>query len=237
MILEEERFARSIKLIGETGMEKLQAASVAICGVGGVGSFTAEALARSGIGQLLLIDFDTVSISNINRQILANSDSVGQVKVEVMRRRIDGINPACRVKVEKQFIGPENAAELLPRTLDYVVDAIDNVPGKVAIIQHCLKNGIRVVCSMGTGNKFYPEKLKTGDISESSVCPLARSVRRHLRQVGIEKGVPVVYSTEKPLPVSDAGSRQVPGSMSFVPPVAGMMLAGLVVRGLLGYED
>jgi len=231
----EERFIRTSLLLGEEGLILLGKTKVAVCGLGGVGSAACEALARSGVGALCLIDFDKIAASNINRQIPALESTVGRRKTEVMAERIAQINPACEVSEKPVLLNSENVAELLAGA-GWVVDAIDDVPGKVAIIKYCQESGIGIVSSMGTGNKLHPELLRMGDIAETSVCPLARTMRQRLRQVGIIKGVQVVYSTEPPIsPKSKLpeGERTI-GSIAFVPPVAGMILAGYVVRKIVG---
>ncbi len=231
----EERFVRTALLLGEEALSRLNKARVAVCGLGGVGAAACEALARSGVATLRLIDFDRIVLSNLNRQIPALTSTVGRQKAEVMAERVAQINPGCRVELRSVRLTEDNVVALLSG-MDWVVDAIDDVTGKVAIIQYCLEAGIGIVSSMGTGNKLYPELLRLGDIAETKVCPLARMMRQRLRQVGIEKGVPVVYSTEPPIPPKEKlpeGQRAI-GSIAFVPPVAGMFLAGYVVRQIAG---
>lgn len=226
---------RTELLIGKQNISKLQNAKVAVCGLGGVGSAAAEVLARVGIGYLRLIDFDKVDITNLNRQLLATHETVGMYKTQAMAKRIGNINPACYVDIKQEFITPENIQYLL-EGMDFVVDAIDNVTGKIAIIVYCKDNNIGIVSSMGTGNKIFPEKLEITDISKTSICPLARVMRRELKKRGIEKGLTVVYSLEQPLKTESVeGEKPVTASISFVPPVAGMLLSGYIVREIIGY--
>lgn len=220
---------RQISLIGEESTERLIASSVMVVGVGGVGSYVAEAVARCGVGKIVLVDHDTVSLSNINRQLVADTATVGLKKTAVMAERIRKINPFC-ITVEKDtFVTPENASELLEsEKVDFVVDAIDNVSAKLAIIGHCRKNGIGVISSMGTGNKLDPSGFEICDVSKTSVCPLARVMRKELKDRGIT-GVDVLYSREEPA----VRGQRVPASIAFVPSAAGLMIAGHVVRKLM----
>lgn len=231
------RFSRTELIIGSDGLEKLKNSKVAIFGVGGVGSFTAEALARAGVGHLILVDFDDICQTNINRQLHALENTVGESKVAVMAARVKQINPDIEVQAVKKFYTPENGSELLSSDLDYVVDAIDNVTGKLDLIKRCVENNIPVAASMGAGNKLDPTAFKVADICETSVCPLAKVIRRELKKAGITSGVKAVYSTEQPIKpgVSEEKTirRQVPGSISFVPSTAGLILAGIVVNDLL----
>lgn len=230
---------RSALLLGEENINRLLDAKVAIFGVGGVGGFTAEALARAGIGSFLLVDNDRVSISNINRQIIATWDTVGQSKVEVMKQRILSINPKAQVECRDCFFLPENAASFDFASFDYVVDAVDTVTAKLEIIERAKKAGVPVISSMGAGNKLDPTKFTVTDVYQTSVCPLAKVMRRELKKRGVES-CKVVYSTEeakKPrteyLSQEDLDSRRsVPGSLSFVPSAAGLIVAGEVVRDL-----
>jgi tRNA A37 threonylcarbamoyladenosine dehydratase len=226
-------------LLGAAGLEKLAAARVAVFGLGGVGSFAVEALARSGIGHLVLVDHDRVSLTNLNRQLPATLATLGQLKVDVMKRRIEDINPRAVVESYPVFYTPELGGELLTPDYDYIIDAVDTVTAKVDLIRRSRELGIPIVSSMGAGNRLDPEKFQVADISATHTCPLARVMRRELRRLGITSGVKVVFSTEPPLKVGGKGEdgegrKQVPGSVSFVPPVAGMILAGVVVRDLLG---
>lgn len=242
-----EQFSRTGMLIEEKGVEILGRSRVAVFGVGGVGGYVVEALARSGVGAIDLIDNDTVSISNINRQIIATHDTVGRDKVEVMRERILSINPDAEVNGVKCFFLPENADEFDFTKYDYVVDAVDTVSAKLEIIERARAAGVPVISSMGTGNKLDPTALQVTDIYATSICPLAKVMRRELRKRGVES-LKVVYSTEeaiKPVTLPEDGieewnteneklnRRSIPGSIAFVPAVAGLIVAGEVVRDLL----
>lgn len=223
-----EKFTdRTARIIGDAGIQCLQSKKVLLFGVGGVGSYVAEALGRSGIGSLTLVDKDRVDITNINRQLIALHSTVGQVKVEVMARRLKDINPAIKVISRDMCYLPENAEDFDFGSYDYVVDAIDMVTAKLSIIEASRKAGVPVIASMGTGNKLDPSQFEITDISKTSVCPLARVMRRELKARGITK-VKVLYSKEQP-----AARISPPGSMAFVPSVAGLMIAGEVVRDLL----
>lgn len=232
----EERFSRTELIIGREGLSVLESCRVAVFGLGGVGSFAAEALARAGVGHLVLVDFDTVSISNINRQLHAMEDTLGMPKAELMADRVKRINPAAEVIAVRKRYTPGEGDGFFAVRPDYVVDAIDDLEGKVDLLKYCLSAGIPVVSGMGAGNKLDPTRFKVEDISKTTVCPLARAVRRRLRQEGITSGLKVVFSTEPPVRFGDhpGGDRPVTGSISFVPPVSGMILAGVVVRDLLG---
>lgn len=227
-------------LIGKESVDILSFSNVAVFGLGGVGSYTVEALARAGVGSLMLTDFDIVSPSNINRQLHAMEDTVGMFKVELMTERVKRINPRARVTVYGRRYTAGDREVFFAVRPDYVVDAIDDIEGKVDIIKHCLSEGIPVVSSMGAGNKMDPSLFREGDISKTSVCPLAREVRRRLRKEGITSGVKVVFSTEQPCsPKRNAGAlpeKVVPASISFVPPVAGLIMAGVVVRDLIHWN-
>ncbi len=247
----QHKFSRTEILIGKTALEKLKESTVIIFGIGGVGSYTAEALARAGVGHLILVDYDEICLTNINRQLHALYSTIGQAKVEVMRKRILDINPKANVEAVKEFFSAENADSFLGRNTDYVVDAIDTVSGKVTLIKECLERGIPIISSMGAGNRLSAENYKITDISKTSGDPLAKAVRKLLRKEGIAKGVKVVYSPDLPLtplpteadcrnncicPGGDAHcalKRQIPGSISFVPPVAGLLMAGQVVNDLI----
>ncbi len=229
--MEKEAASRSLMLIGEGAMAKLAAAHVTVCGLGGVGSYAVEALARSGIGHLTLIDFDIFSPSNLNRQLPALLSTINQSKVHVCAKRIADINPACRVDIRRSKLSPQNVAELVP-SCDVLVDAIDTVTAKAALIQYCLTQNIAVFSSMGTGNKLAPELLKVDDIAHTQTCPLARALRKQLRALGIERGVTVVFSEEQNPNQAQENSR-VPASMAFVPGAAGLLLASLAVRHLI----
>ncbi|MFZ5647919.1 MAG: tRNA threonylcarbamoyladenosine dehydratase [Bacillota bacterium] len=226
-------------LIGQEGIEILASSTVSVFGLGGVGSFTVEALVRAGLGSLVLTDFDTVSPSNLNRQLHAMEDTVGMSKVDLMTERIRRINSRVDVTGYRCRYTPEDRDRFFAVRPDYVVDAIDDVDGKVDLIKYCLMEGIPVVSSMGAGNKMDPALFRLDDISKTSVCPLAREVRRRLRKEGITSGLKVVFSTEQPCtPKRNNDVRPekvVPASISFVPPVAGMILAGAVVRDLISW--
>lgn len=231
-------YSRTELLIGEEGMNRLKDASVMVFGVGGVGSHCIEALARSGIGTLTLVDNDRVSLTNINRQSIAYHSTVGRLKTEVMKERIRDINPNIRVRTCEAFVLPDNLQSILESVEkpDYIVDAIDTVSAKIALAVEAEKRDIPLISSMGTGNKLHPELFEIEDLSKTSVCPLCRVMRRELKARGIIH-VKVLYSREKPVDISgrtpeeDAGARRcVPGSISFVPPVAGLLIAGEVIR-------
>lgn len=224
----ESRFERTEQLLGSENMEKLAKSRVAVFGVGGVGGYVVEALARCGIGMLDLIDNDIVAPSNLNRQIIATAGTLGRAKVEAARDRVKDINPDCRVNIYKIFYLPETADSFDFREYDYVVDAIDTVTGKLMLAEQARASKTPLISSMGTGNKLDPTALKVADIYETKVCPLAKVMRRELRRRGIES-LKVVYSEEEPL---RRGSP--PGSVSFVPSVAGLIIAGEVVRDLIG---
>lgn len=235
-------YSRTELLIGGEGIRRLRESTVLVFGVGGVGSHCIEALARSGVGRLVLVDNDKVSLTNINRQSIALHSTVGRYKTEVMKEKIRDIDPSIRVDTYETFVLPDNVEETFREDPDYVIDAIDTVTAKLAVIETSLKRGIPVISSMGTGNKLHPEQFEIADISKTSVCPLCRVMRRELRARGIEH-LKVVYSREKPIDTSgrtmgeDTGMRRsVPGSISFVPPAAGLLIAGEVIRSLSGIE-
>ncbi len=221
-------------LIGEDSVGKLKSATVAVFGIGGVGGYVAEALARSGVGSLVLIDNDVVSPTNLNRQIIALHSTVGRYKVDVMAERIRDINPDARVEVHKCFFLPETAGEFDFNAYDYVADCVDTVTAKLEIISCAKRAGVPVISSMGTGGKVHPELFEIADISKTSVCPLAKVMRRELRARGI-KDVKVVYSKEEPSHNTlEDNSRHVPGSSAFTPSAAGLIMAGQIVRDLIG---
>lgn len=239
-------FSRTGLLIGEEGLTRLASSTIAVFGVGGVGSHCIEALARCGAGRLILIDNDTVSLTNINRQSIAYHSTVGRYKTQVMKERILDINPDARVIAFETFVLPDNLSPLLDsipclsgadKPIDYIIDAIDTVTAKLAIVQYANDHGIPLISSMGTGNKLHGELFEITDITKTSVCPLCRVMRRELKKRGIAH-LKVLYSREEPLtPViesEEAGNRRsVPGSISFVPPAAGLLIAGEAVRDLL----
>lgn len=222
----ENFYSRTEPLLGMDGVEKLKHCRVAVFGLGGVGSYAAESIVRAGVGSLILVDGDVIAESNLNRQLYALKSTIGQDKVTAAKNRCLDINPACGVLALKKVITPENLPELPLNTCDYVVDAIDDVRAKLALIVKCKELNVPIISSMGTGNKLHPERLKIADIYETSVCPLARVMRHDLRKLGIEK-LKVVYSDEEP-----AVSCFPPASVSFVPSAAGLMIGGEVIRSL-----
>ncbi|MHC1685713.1 MAG: ThiF family adenylyltransferase [Clostridiaceae bacterium] len=244
--------SRTELLIGSEGLDKLKNSKVVIFGIGGVGSYSVEALARAGVGTLVLIDDDTVCLTNLNRQIHATYKTISKPKVDVMKERISDINRKCTVITHQTFVTADNIPEIVTEDVDYVIDAIDTVSSKIALAIYCEKNNIKLISSMGTGNKFDPSQFKVTDIFKTKVCPLAKVMRYELKRRGVKK-LKVVYSEELPTkPRSEdvvtckegcvctgestkkcAEKRQIPGSISFVPPVAGMILASAVVRDLL----
>ena len=233
-----EQFSRTEILLGEAAMERLYKARVAVFGVGGVGGYTVEALARCGVGQLDLCDSDTISVSNINRQILATHSTVGQLKVEVAKARILDINPQCVVRTYPFFYLPDTADRFDFHDYDYIVDCIDTVTGKLALVEQAVAAGTPIICCMGTGNKLDASAFQVADISKTSMCPLARIMRKELSKRGI-KHLKVVYSQEEALTptgweeeAAALGKRQIPGSVSFVPGAAGLILAGEVIKDI-----
>ena len=236
-----DQFKRTEMLFGREAMEKIQRSRVAVFGIGGVGGYVVEALARSGVGTLDLIDSDTVSVSNLNRQIIALHSSVGRAKVEVAKERVLDINPECIVNTYMTFFLPENKDSFDFSKYDYVVDAIDTVAGKLELVKCAMKAGVPIISSMGTGNKLDPCRLEVSDISKTSVCPLARVMRKKLKEIGIDH-LKVVYSKEVPVKdqsgsednVELKGSHPAPGSNAFVPAAAGLILAGEVIKDLAG---
>jgi tRNA A37 threonylcarbamoyladenosine dehydratase len=248
-------FSRSELMIGKEGLEKLKNSKVAVFGIGGVGSFTVEALVRCGLGHIVLIDDDCVCLTNLNRQLHATRKTVGKPKVEAMRDRILEINPQCEVDIVQKFYMPEVAEEMLDSSYDYIVDAIDTVTAKIDLVERAERMGIPVISAMGAGNKTDPTKFEVSDIYKTSVDPLAKVVRKELRNRGIKK-LKVVYSKEEPVkPVETENSscsagcicpkgtarkctvkHQIPGSLSFVPSVMGLIIAGEVIKDLIGWE-
>jgi tRNA A37 threonylcarbamoyladenosine dehydratase len=246
-------FSRTELLLGREAVQKLNRSKVAVFGIGGVGSFAAEGLARSGVGRLVLVDSDCVCITNINRQLIATTKTIGKPKVEVMRDRILEINPRAEVVVHQKFYLPETAEELIADDYDYIVDAIDTVTAKIDLIVRAKEKGIPIISSMGAGNKLDPTKLEVADLFGTSVCPLAKVMRKELKNRGI-KTLKVVYSREQPVKTGEIGEScccegcagqngsnrkhtvpgRVPGSVSFVPPVAGLIIAGEVIKDLTG---
>jgi tRNA A37 threonylcarbamoyladenosine dehydratase len=244
--------SRTELIIGKESLEKLKDSRVAILGIGGVGSFAAEALARGGIGNLILVDDDTVCLTNINRQVIADFNSINRPKVDVMRERVLAINPKCEVEVHRTFVTEANLQEILSGAVDYVIDAIDTVSTKIALAVWCEKNDVKLISSMGTGNKLDPTKFEITDIYNTRICPLAKVMRRELKKRNVKK-LRVLFSSEFPIKpesshmnacrdncVCGEGSsrkcaikRQTPGSISFVPPVAGMIIAGDVIKEII----
>lgn len=233
----ENAFSRTQMLIGEEALECLRKSKVAVFGIGGVGGYVVEALARSGVGNFELTDNDTVSLSNLNRQIIATRNTVGQYKTDVMKERILSINPEAEVSVHRCFYLPETADEFDFKSYSYVVDAVDTVTAKIDIIIRAKSAGVPVISSMGAGNKLDPTCFKVADIYETQMCPLARVMRREMRKRDVES-LKVVYSTEEAaVPVENDGCEdggRTPGSIAFVPSVAGLIVAGEVVRDLIG---
>ncbi|HAT4192220.1 TPA: tRNA threonylcarbamoyladenosine dehydratase [Clostridium perfringens] len=243
--------SRTELLIGKDALDKLAKSKVMVFGVGGVGSFTVEALARAGVGNLILVDDDTVCLTNLNRQIHATYKTISKNKVEVMKERVLSVNRNCNVETIQVFVTPDNLEEIIQDDVDYVVDAIDTVSAKIALAVYCEQKGIKLMSSMGTGNKLNPAEFKVADIYNTKVCPLAKVMRYELRKRGVKK-LKVVYSEEMPRKpkVEDvvtcktgcvctggtkkcSAKRQIPGSVSFVPPVAGMIIASEVVKDLI----
>jgi tRNA A37 threonylcarbamoyladenosine dehydratase len=225
----EELYGRTERLLKKEGMDRLKNAHVLLFGVGGVGSYCLEALARSGIGAITVVDADTVAPSNINRQLVADISTVGRDKVEVARERILAVNPECKVECKKLLYLPERSGDFDFSAYDYIVDAIDNVSAKLSLVTEAARAGTKIISAMGTGNKLCPEMLEIADISKTSVCPLARVMRTELRKRGIHH-LKVVYSKEAPLRSAD-GERII-GSVSFVPSVAGLLMAAEVIKDI-----
>lgn len=234
------QFERTRILIGSAGIAQLAGRHVFVAGLGGVGAYCAEALARAGIGKLTLIDHDTVAISNINRQLPALLSTVGSSKIDLMRARILDINPECALTTHALFLNTENVEQYVPGDADYVIDCIDSLNCKVALVASSLKRGLNVASSMGAGNRLDPSRIRLADISKTEMCPLARIMRKRLQRVGIKTGILTVFSDEPPSaplpPVAVDGpgrARAVNGTISYMPALFGLMLAGEVVRRLL----
>lgn len=225
----ENIFSRTETLIGIESLKHIKGCRIAIFGVGGVGGYIVEALARTGVGELDLIDNDTVSITNINRQIIALQSTIGKAKVEVAKERILDINPDCKVNIYQTFFSPETSNNFDFSKYDYVVDAIDFVTGKIELVMKCQENNIPIISSMGAGNKLHPEMFEIADIYKTSVCPLAKLMRQELKKRGVKK-LKVVYSKE--VPIKQNGQR-VPASVAFTPSVAGLIMAGEIIRDLI----
>ena len=229
---------RTRALLGEDGVNRLAAAHVAVFGLGGVGGHLCEALARAGVGELTVIDGDTVSTSNVNRQIIATQSTVGRPKAEEMAERILSINPDCKVHAVNLFYLPENADEIDLSQFDFIADAVDTVAAKVELICRADAAGVPVIASMGAGNKLYPERFRISDISKTSVCPLAKIMRKKMKEKGIKK-LDVVWSDEEPLKAQGLeaeNGRNVPGSLSFVPGAVGLIIAGYIIRKICKFE-
>ncbi len=233
-----EQFSRTAMIIGEEGIKKLNNSKVAIFGIGGVGSFVVEGLVRAGVQKFILVDKDVVDITNINRQIHATTKTIGKDKVEIMKQRVLDINPDAKVETYKEFFMPDCKTKILDKTIDYIVDAVDTVTAKIELVAQAEKLDIPIISAMGTGNKIDPTKFEVTDIYKTSICPLAKVMRKELRQRGIKK-LKVVYSKEEPIVpktmnnlVDENVKKQVPGSISFVPSVAGMIIAGEVIKDL-----
>lgn len=246
------QFSRTELLIGTEGIEKLNKAKVAIFGIGGVGSFAVEALVRAGVENFILIDDDKICLTNLNRQIHATRKTIGKYKVDVMKERILEINPSSKVETYKEFFMPGNETKILDKSVTYIIDSIDTVTAKIELVMQSQKLGIPIISSMGTGNKLDPTRLEITDINKTSVCPLAKVMRKELRNRGIKK-LKVIYSKEEPIKPNKAQEascktscicppdtkrkcskkNQVPGSISFVPSVAGLIIAGEVIKDII----
>lgn len=238
------QFSRTELLIGNDAIKKLNNAKVAVFGIGGVGSFVVEGLVRAGVGNFILVDHDKISLTNLNRQIHANHNTVGEYKVDEMKKRILEINPNAKVQIFKEFYLPECKERILDNTISYVVDSIDTVTAKLELVVNCKKLNIPIISAMGTGNKLDPTKFEIDDIYKTKVCPLAKVMRKELRKRGIDT-LKVLYSKEEPLKqdvfIEDDNKeenesnskKQVPGSISFVPSVAGLIIAGEVVKDII----
>ena len=233
-----EQFSRTELLIGKEALEKLNKSKVAVFGIGGVGSYVVEGLARSGVGNFILVDNDDVAFSNINRQIIATTKTVGKSKVEVAKDRILEINPEANVEIYKEFFMPETEG-IIDESITYIVDAIDTVTAKIELVMRANKLNIPIISSMGTGNKLDPTKFEITDIHKTSVCPLAKVMRRELKDRGIKK-LKVIYSKEEPVKINcdisneeNTNNKRVPASISFVPSVAGLIIAGEVIKDII----
>lgn len=231
------QFSRTELLIGKSGIEKLNKSRVAVFGIGGVGSFVVEGLVRAGIENFILVDHDKISLTNLNRQIHATTKTIDKYKVDVMKERILEINPSAKVETYKEFYMPDSKEKILDNSINYIVDAIDTVTAKIELICNANKLNIPIISSMGTGNKLDPMKFEITDIYKTSVCPLAKVMRKELKLRGIQK-LKVLYSKEEPIkPNIDieekVEKRQIPGSISFVPSVAGLIISGEVVKDIL----
>ena len=229
----QNQYKRTELIIGKKGIEKLKKSKVAIFGIGGVGSYVVEALARAGIGSFLLVDKDNVDITNINRQLIATTKTIGKPKVEVAKKRIEEINPEANIEVKKEFFLPDSSRDIISADIDYIVDCVDTVTAKIELVERAEKQKIHIISCMGTGNKLDPTKFEVADIYQTSICPLAKVMRKELRARKIEK-LKVVYSKEEPiLPKYENNEEKVPGSISFVPSVAGLIIAGEVIKDII----
>lgn len=227
------QFSKTELLIGNEGIKKLQEAKVAIFGIGGVGSFVVEALARAGVGNFILVDKDTIDLTNLNRQIIATTKTIGKPKVEVAKDRILDINPNAKVEIFQEFFMPDSKG-ILDEKVDYIIDAVDTVTAKIELVIRAHRLNIPIISCMGTGNKLDPTRFEVVDIYDTIVCPLAKVMRKELKNRGIEK-LKVVYSKEEPIHVKQNinEGKQVPGSISFVPSVAGLIVAGEVIKDII----
>ena len=231
-------FIRTQMLIGKENLGKLNESSVAIFGVGGVGGFVIEGLARAGVGKLTIVDFDVIDVTNLNRQIIATHNTIGKLKVDVMKERITSINPSAYIVTISEEYNVNSASKISIENFDYVVDAIDMVSSKLELIQRCKEKNVPIISCMGTGNKLDPSMLEISDISKTKVCPLARVIRNGLRERGINK-LKVVFSKELPIKPenlddsSENRRKQIPGSISFVPSVAGLLIASEVIKDII----
>ena len=238
--MDEKPFSRTELLIGKSGLDKLKNSKVMVFGVGGVGSYTVECLARAGVGNITIIDNDTIAVSNLNRQVHATLETIGRIKVEVEKERILSINKECNVVCHKVFVLENNLDEIIDDDVDYIVDAIDTVSTKIALAKYCEDKSIKLISSMGTGNKLDPTKFVISDIYKTKVCPLAKVMRHELRKRGVKK-LKVLYSEEVPIKLENTNKKELdgkrkkqnPGSISFVPPVAGMIIGGEVIKDIL----
>ncbi len=238
-----EQFSRTELLLGSEAMEKLNRKRVAVFGIGGVGGYVCEALVRSGIGAFDLIDNDVVSLTNLNRQIIATKSTVGRYKTEVMKERMLDINPEADVRIHNCFFLPENADQFPFEEYDYIVDAVDTVTAKIELIMKAKEKNIPIISAMGAGNKLDPSRFKVADIYKTDMCPLAKVMRKELKNRGIKK-LKVVYSDEKPIkPLGEVkealnpGKKSIPGSIAFVPAIPGLMIAGEIVKDFIQKED
>ena len=230
-----EQFSRTISLIGKERFEKLQKSTIAVYGIGGVGSYVVEGLVRSGIGHIILIDKDIISVTNINRQIHATLDTVGKDKTEIMKQRILSINPDIKIETYNASKIKNGEENLIDKNIDYVVDAVDTITTKIKLIEKAKKENVKIISCMGTGNKLDPTKFEIADISKTSVCPLARIIRKELKKRKI-KNVKVLYSKEEPIKtkiIEEDIKKIIPASISFVPSVAGLIIAGEVIKDII----